>query len=60
MLKCCFQQEITFEYKVNDATCPRTIRITMTVNTCGLVLDCGTIVVHNASPVMELMKIRNR
>jgi hypothetical protein len=27
------------EYKVNDATCPRTIRITMTVNTVvGLVL----------------------
>jgi hypothetical protein len=44
-----FSKRLHFEYKVNDATCPRTIRITMTVNTSGgLVLDCGTIVVHNA------------
>ena len=42
-------RDYIFEYKVNDATCPRTIRITMTVNTgCGIVLACGTIVVHNA------------
>ncbi|MFV5690371.1 gliding motility-associated C-terminal domain-containing protein, partial [Flavobacterium sp. ZT3R25] len=39
-----------FEYKINEGTCPRTIRITMTVTTdCGgIVLPCGTILVHNA------------
>ncbi|TWI43588.1 gliding motility-associated-like protein, partial [Flavobacterium glaciei] len=39
-----------FEYKVNDSTCPRTITIIMTVNTgCGgIVLACGTVIVHNA------------
>ena len=38
-----------FEYKINDASCPRTIKITMTVDTgCGIVLACGSIVVHNA------------
>ncbi|MFV5696548.1 gliding motility-associated C-terminal domain-containing protein, partial [Flavobacterium sp. LB3P122] len=39
-----------FEYKINDGTCPRIIRITMTVTTdCGgIVLPCGTILVHNA------------
>ncbi|MDI6051330.1 gliding motility-associated C-terminal domain-containing protein, partial [Flavobacterium sp. XS2P24] len=43
-------RDYTFEYKINDATCPRTIRITMTVNTgCGgIVLACGTVLVHNA------------
>ncbi|MFV8377123.1 gliding motility-associated C-terminal domain-containing protein, partial [Flavobacterium sp. LB1P71] len=39
-----------FEYKTNDGTCPRTIKITMTVTTgCGgIVLPCGTVLVHNA------------
>ncbi|WP_296682684.1 gliding motility-associated C-terminal domain-containing protein [Flavobacterium sp.] len=39
-----------FEYAINDANCPRSIRITVTVTTdCGgIVLPCGTIVVHNA------------
>ncbi|KIA85888.1 gliding motility-associated C-terminal domain-containing protein, partial [Flavobacterium sp. AED] len=39
-----------FEYKIDDATCPRTIKITITVTTgCGgIVLPCGTIIVHNA------------
>ncbi|MDI6034838.1 gliding motility-associated C-terminal domain-containing protein [Flavobacterium sp. LB2P84] len=43
-------RDYTFEYKINDATCPRTIRIVMTVNTgCGsIVLACGTVLVHNA------------
>lgn len=39
-----------FEYKIDDPTCPRTIRIVMTVtDDCGgVVLACGTILVHNA------------
>jgi gliding motility-associated-like protein len=39
-----------FEYKIDHATCPRTIRINMTINAdcAGFVLPCGTIVVHNA------------
>ena len=39
-----------FEYAINDTNCPRSIRITVTVTTdCGgIVLPCGTIVVHNA------------
>ena len=39
-----------FEYTINDTNCPRSIRITVTVTTgCGgIVLPCGTIVVHNA------------
>ncbi|MEY4011986.1 MAG: hypothetical protein RIT22_1110, partial [Bacteroidota bacterium] len=39
-----------FEYIINDTNCPRTIRITMSVTTgCGgIVLPCGTIVIHNA------------
>jgi gliding motility-associated-like protein len=39
-----------FEYTINDPNCPRSIRITITVTTgCGgIVLPCGTIVVHNA------------
>ncbi|MDI6048164.1 gliding motility-associated C-terminal domain-containing protein, partial [Flavobacterium yafengii] len=43
-------RDYTFEYKINDTTCPRTIRIVMTVNTgCGgIVLACGTVLVHNA------------
>ncbi|TDE49288.1 gliding motility-associated C-terminal domain-containing protein [Flavobacterium sp. GT3P67] len=43
-------RDYIFEYKINDATCPRTIRVTMTVNTgCGgIVLACGTVLVHNA------------
>ncbi|WP_338648446.1 gliding motility-associated C-terminal domain-containing protein [Flavobacterium sp. KS-LB2] len=43
-------RDYTFEYKINDANCPRTIRIIMTVNTdCGgIVLACGTVLVHNA------------
>ncbi|MFV8337055.1 gliding motility-associated C-terminal domain-containing protein [Flavobacterium sp. RSP29] len=43
-------RDYTFEYKINDATCPRTTRIVMTVNTgCGgIVLACGTVLVHNA------------
>ena len=42
--------DYVFEYKIDDATCPRTIRITMTVTTgCGgIVLPCGAIIVHNA------------
>jgi gliding motility-associated-like protein len=43
-------RDYIFEYKINDVNCPRTIRITMSVNTgCGgIVLACGTILVHNA------------
>ncbi|MET0760604.1 MAG: gliding motility-associated C-terminal domain-containing protein, partial [Flavobacterium sp.] len=43
-------RDYTFEYKINDATCPRTVRVVMTVNTgCGgIVLACGTVLVHNA------------
>ncbi|MDI5896084.1 gliding motility-associated C-terminal domain-containing protein, partial [Flavobacterium algoritolerans] len=43
-------RDYTFEYKIDDATCPRTVRVVMTVNTgCGgIVLACGTILVHNA------------
>ncbi|WP_310595743.1 gliding motility-associated C-terminal domain-containing protein [Flavobacterium sp.] len=39
-----------FEYMINDTNCPRTIRITISVTTgCGgIVLPCGTIVIHNA------------
>ncbi|WP_338648448.1 gliding motility-associated C-terminal domain-containing protein [Flavobacterium sp. KS-LB2] len=39
----------TFEYKIDNA-CLETIRIVMTVNTdCGgIVLACGTVLVHNA------------
>ena len=39
-----------FEYTTNDISCPRTIQITISVTTgCGgIVLPCGTIVVHNA------------
>ncbi len=42
--------DYNFEYKVNDTTCPRTIRVIMTVNTgCGgIVLSCGSVIVHNA------------
>ncbi|MFV8357731.1 gliding motility-associated C-terminal domain-containing protein [Flavobacterium sp. XS1P32] len=42
--------DYNFEYKVNDTTCPRTIRVIITVNTgCGgTVLSCGSVVVHNA------------
>ncbi|MFV8331516.1 gliding motility-associated C-terminal domain-containing protein, partial [Flavobacterium sp. LB3P6] len=42
--------DYNFEYKVNDTTCPSTIRVIMTVNTgCGgVVLACGTVLVHNA------------
>ncbi|MFV5686681.1 gliding motility-associated C-terminal domain-containing protein [Flavobacterium sp. GB2R13] len=42
--------DYVFEYKIDDATCPRTIKITITVTTgCGgIVLSCGTIIVHNA------------
>ncbi|MFV8344448.1 gliding motility-associated C-terminal domain-containing protein, partial [Flavobacterium sp. XS2P39] len=38
-----------FEYKINNG-CSDTIRVTMTVNTgCGgIVLACGTVLVHNA------------
>ncbi|SEG33009.1 gliding motility-associated C-terminal domain-containing protein, partial [Flavobacterium urumqiense] len=40
----------TFEYKINDANCPKSIIINMTINdTCGgIVLPCGTVLVHNA------------
>ncbi|MFV5700227.1 gliding motility-associated C-terminal domain-containing protein, partial [Flavobacterium sp. ZT3R17] len=43
-------KDYIFEYKINDATCPRTIRVVMTVNTgcAGVVLACGTVLVHNA------------
>ncbi|MFV8367921.1 gliding motility-associated C-terminal domain-containing protein, partial [Flavobacterium sp. XS1P27] len=43
-------RDYTFEYKIDDVTCPRTVRVVMTVNTgCGgIVLACGTILVHNA------------
>ncbi|MFV8351190.1 gliding motility-associated C-terminal domain-containing protein, partial [Flavobacterium sp. GT2P42] len=39
----------TFEYKINNA-CSETIRIIMTIDTgCGgIVLACGTVLVHNA------------
>ena len=39
-----------FEYKIADADCPRTIRINMTIDdSCaGIVLPCGTVLVHNA------------
>ena len=38
-----------FEYTINDLNCPRKIQITITVTTdCGgIVLPCGTILVHN-------------
>ncbi|MEY4964191.1 MAG: hypothetical protein RLZZ323_1510, partial [Bacteroidota bacterium] len=38
-----------FEYTINDLNCPRKIQITITVTTdCGgIVLPCGTIIVHN-------------
>ena len=38
-----------FEYTINDLNCPRKIQITITVRTdCdGIVLPCGTIIVHN-------------
>ena len=43
-------RDYIFEYVINDTNCPRSIRITVTVTTgCGgIVLPCGTIVVHNA------------
>jgi gliding motility-associated-like protein len=39
-----------FEYKIDDADCPRTILINMTIDdSCaGIVLPCGVILVHNA------------
>ena len=41
-----------FEYKINDANCPRTIRVNMTIkddDECGgIVLPCGSVLVHNA------------
>ena len=43
-------RDYTFEYKIDNVTCPRTVRVVMKVNTgCGgIVLACGTILVHNA------------
>jgi gliding motility-associated-like protein len=42
--------DYVFEYKINEGTCPKIIKITMTVTTgcAGIVLPCGNIVVHNA------------
>lgn len=42
--------DYTFEYILEDPTCPRSIFIDMTINSdCGgIVLACGTILVHNA------------
>ncbi|MFV7236988.1 gliding motility-associated C-terminal domain-containing protein, partial [Flavobacterium sp. ZB4R12] len=42
--------DYVFEYKIDDATCPRSFKINMTVNAdCGgIVLACGTVLVHNA------------
>jgi gliding motility-associated-like protein len=39
-----------FEYRINDANCPRSIRINMTIDdSCGgIVLPCGSVLVHNA------------
>ena len=38
----------TFEYKIPDAACPRSIVLTMEINDDCKVLACGNIVVHNA------------
>ncbi|TRX05729.1 gliding motility-associated C-terminal domain-containing protein, partial [Flavobacterium gawalongense] len=42
--------DYVFEYKIDDATCPSSFKINMTVNAdCGgIVLACGTVLVHNA------------
>nr|WP_315160751.1 gliding motility-associated C-terminal domain-containing protein [uncultured Flavobacterium sp.] len=42
--------EYSFEYKIADESCPRSITVIMSVNNdCeGVVLGCGTILVHNA------------
>ena len=39
-----------FEYKIDDAACPKTFRINMTIDdSCaGIVLPCGVVLVHNA------------
>ncbi|OXB20462.1 gliding motility-associated C-terminal domain-containing protein, partial [Flavobacterium tructae] len=38
----------TFEYKIPDASCPRSIVLNMAINDDCKVLACGSIVVHNA------------
>ena len=42
--------DYAFEYKLEDPTCPRSVFIDMSINNeCGgVVLGCGTILVHNA------------
>lgn len=42
--------DYTFEYRLDDPTCPRSIFIDISINSdCGgVVLGCGTILVHNA------------
>ena len=41
---------VSFEYKINDETCPRSIVLNISINDdCdGTVLGCGAILVHNA------------
>ncbi|MBF4488196.1 gliding motility-associated C-terminal domain-containing protein, partial [Flavobacterium sp. CSZ] len=38
----------TFEYKITDQNCPRSILLTMEINDDCKVLACGNVVVHNA------------
>jgi gliding motility-associated-like protein len=38
----------TFEYKIADESCPRSILLNINVNNECFVLDCGTITIHNA------------
>jgi gliding motility-associated-like protein len=42
--------DYTFEYRIDDSSCPRSVFIDMNINSdCGgIVLGCGTVLVHNA------------
>ncbi|MBG6112182.1 gliding motility-associated-like protein [Flavobacterium sp. CG_9.10] len=44
------KDDYVFEYKIEDANCPRSIKINMTIDeSCkGIVLPCATVLVHNA------------
>jgi gliding motility-associated-like protein len=39
---------VSFEYKINDETCPRSIVLNIAINDDCVVLACGTVLVHNA------------